>query len=362
MRSRKIKNYDYIKPIFIILLLFIAGIALGTTDEHFDKARAFISSGQYIEAVDEFKIIISLERDGSEFEQNARYWIGQCYFRMKMFDEALSVFESLIADYPKSAIVPVARLMVSQTKQEKAKQRAEDESDLDIDVIDDQKTGVKYTRTNQIIGKSDIIKYTSAGFSLSPDARFLLWEAQVIPLDVGEPFKLVDFPAYRGYWSPDMKKIAFCSSGKTWVIHVSPETGMPMGEAQKVLDFHAQVTWSPDSEELAFFGEGICSVSIKDGRRRQVAHDPFPTAGCDWAYNLKWSHDGKTFAFSAYSNGRWNLWRCWSCGISPKEMGETSPDPEIRDNVRNRLTSTAEWLPNLTADQQGAGMVDQKLL
>lgn len=302
----------------------IASTASKTTDEHFDKARALLNDARYAEAAEEFKAIVKLEPDGSEIAQNARYWVGQCYFRIEQFDEALAIFEKLIVDYPKSAIVPVTKLMIGQVQQEKENAKRRTKSNTDNGVIIDPKTGVKYTRTTSLVGKSDIIKYTSTGFSLSPDGRFLLWEARVIPLDGSQPFNLVDMPASRGYWSPDMKQIAFCSGSSTWVIPVSPETGRPTGPAKKLLDYHAQVTWSPDSEKIAFlYGAMIRAISIKDGSQSQIVHDTL-TSHADWRYHLTWSHNGKTLTYSAYSDGRWNIWLCSTDGGAAIKTIETN--------------------------------------
>ena len=87
-----------------------------TTDEHFDRARGLLNAGRYEEAAKEFEVVVKLTPDGSKVGQNARYWVGQSYFRMGQFDKALSTFEKLIEDHPGSAIVPVAQLMVERVQ------------------------------------------------------------------------------------------------------------------------------------------------------------------------------------------------------------------------------------------------------
>ena len=125
--------------IFVFLCSWIISAASERTDEHFDRARELLNSGKYMKAAEEFKAIVKLTSDGSEVEQNARYWVGQCYFRMKQFDEALSTFEKIIEDYPKSAIVPVTRIMMKQVQQEK--ESGKPKADPDKKVIIDPKTG-----------------------------------------------------------------------------------------------------------------------------------------------------------------------------------------------------------------------------
>jgi hypothetical protein len=241
---------------FIIFLVVSVCAVFGATDDHLSKARDLLNSGRYAEAIDEFKVVAELEQNGSEQEQNAKYWIGQCYLRMERFDDALAQFEKVVADYPKSSISPVSKLMIDKVQKEKESARLiKGKTVSESDTLIDPKTEVEYKKIANLTGKSDVIQYTSAGFSLSPDKRFLLWEKKVVPLDGSEPFDLVDKDASRGVWSPDMKKIAFYSDG-IWVIPVSPDTGRPTDKPRELLNglyrHQNQACWSSDSERLAF--------------------------------------------------------------------------------------------------------------
>jgi Tol biopolymer transport system component len=297
---------------FIIFLVVSVCAVFGATDDHLSKARDLLNSGRYAEAIDEFKVVAELEQNGSEQEQNAKYWIGQCYLRMERFDDALAQFEKVVADYPKSSISPVSKLMIDKVQKEKESARLiKGKTVSESDTLIDPKTEVEYKKIANLTGKSDVIQYTSAGFSLSPDKRFLLWEKKVVPLDGSEPFDLVDKDASRGVWSPDMKKIAFYSDG-IWVIPVSPDTGRPTDKPRELLNglyrHQNQACWSSDSERLAFRrNDNINTLSIEDGRISQITYDATPI-GSVWKYAMSWSHDGKTFAYSAYSQGKWNIW------------------------------------------------------
>jgi Tol biopolymer transport system component len=291
----------------MLLMTWFISVASGTADRHFDKARELLNNGRYREAADEFSAIAKLSSSGSEVEQNARYWVGQCYFRMGQFDEALSTFEKLIQDYPESSITPVTQLMIARVEQEKEneKLRAKISNTSDEGVIIDPKTGLKYTRIRTYTGKNDVIKEIQRWTSLSPNGRFLLLGKFVIPLDGGEPFDLVDMPASRGIWSPDGKKVAFYSGGATWVVPVSPETGRVTGIARKLLNGKHGVrpNWSPDSEKLALVRtdreaqRDIWTLSVKDGALLQLTDDPV------MEYYQAWSPDGKTIAYLAVNPG-----------------------------------------------------------
>jgi Tol biopolymer transport system component len=310
-----------------VFLVFGLELAFGTSDDHFNNARQLLNSGRYIEAVDEFEVITKLEPKGSEQEQNARYWIGQCYLRMERFDDAIAQFESVVADYPKSAIAPASKLMIDRVQKEKENAKLKRGNTMsESKTLLDPKTGVEYNKVLDLIGKSDVIEYTSAGFSLSPDARFLLWEKKVVPLNSAEPFDLVDIHANRGVWSPDMKKVVFYSEG-IWMIPVSPDTGRPTGEPRKLLDglyrYQNEVCWSSDSGKVAFLRSGnINTLSINDGSISQVTYDATPI-GSVWKYAMSWSHDGKMFAYSAYSQGKWNIWLASADGRTLMKTIET---------------------------------------
>jgi WD40 repeat protein len=165
------------------------------------------------------------------------------------------------------------------------------------EVITDPETGVEYIKTRTLTGEKDVIKDWS--FSLSPNGEFLLWNKLVIPLGDGEPFDLVDVPASRGIWSPDGRKVVFCSEDAIWVIPVSPETGRATGPAEKLLDgehWYEHCCWSPDSERIVISRRdreapgNICILSVQDGMLTQITNSGRENRPI-------WSPDGKTIAY-----------------------------------------------------------------
>jgi len=288
---------------------------------HFEKAIELLKQENYQEAIVEYEKVIKL-LPKSKIAQDAQYWIGQSYFRMGQLDEALSIFEKLIKDYPGSAIIPVTQLMMARVQKEKEnkKLRAKSDATLDEKVIIDPKTGVKYTKIWALTGKKDVVD--TPGLKLSPNGKFLLNENLVIPLKGGEPFDLVDMDAWRGTWSPDGKKVAFYTrEGPIWIVPVSPETARAKGPPKKLLDikfgWQGPVSWSPDSEKIVFFGtEGkykadIWTVSVEDGALTQITDDPV------WELNPIWSPDGKTIA---YNKSRSEIWAVSTEGGKPRKI------------------------------------------
>lgn len=281
-------------------------------DQHFKKAIDLLKQTQYQDAIAEYEKVIGLLPE-SEIALDARYWIGQSYFQMGKHDEALSIFQKLIQEYPGSAIAPVTQLMVARVEKEKKskKARAKRDASADKKIIIDPETGAKYRKIGSLTGRKDVIDHTFA-LKLSPNGKFLLYENLVIPLNEEEPFNLVDMDAWRGIWSPDGKKAAFFTrEGPLWIVPVSPEKGRATGPPKKLLDINfgwqGPVSWSPDSEKIVFFGtEGeyqgnIWIISVEDGALTQITDDPM------FEGRPVWSPDGKTIAYTKTNSEIWAI-------------------------------------------------------
>lgn len=290
--------------------------------QHFKKAIDLLKKTQYQDAISEYEKVISLLPE-SEIALDARYWIGQSYFQMGNHDEALSIFQELIQEYPGSAIVPVTQLMITRVEKDKEirKARAKSDAFADLKIIVDPKTGVKYHKIGSLTGKKDVVDHVS-GLQLSPNGKFFLYENLVIPLSEEEPFDLVDMDAWRGIWSPDGKKAAFYTTdGPIWIVPVSPETGRATGSPEKLVDikfgWQGPVSWSPDSEKIVFFGTkgeyqgDIWTISVEDRTLTQITDDSV------FEGNPRWSPDGKTIA---YNKSRSEIWAVSPDGRDPRKI------------------------------------------
>ncbi len=292
--------------IFALPLITNASDTNRSAEQHFEKAIEHIRQLMYDDAIIELEQVIKLVPE-SKIAQDAQYWIGQSYYKAGKYDDALSTFEKLTEEYPESAITPVTKLMVGRVQQakenEEIRRKISDASDKGV--IIDPNTGVKYTKTKTFVGKKDVINWPSY-LDLSPNGKFLLRHKLVLPLDSGDPFELVDTPAYSGRWSPDGKQVVFNSGGAIWVVPVSPETGRPTGPAKKLLDGNYRLQsprWSPDGEKLVFERDDdevsgdIWTLSVKDGALTQITDDSLAE------YDPVWSPDGKTIAYKIYKRG-----------------------------------------------------------
>jgi Tol biopolymer transport system component len=324
-------------------------------EQHFEKAVKLLKQENFQDAVALYEEVIKLSPQ-TQIAQDAQYWIGQTYYRMGKYDEALLIFKKLLKEYPGSAIVPVTQLMLSRVQQEKenVKQRAKRDDALDKKVIVDPKTGAEFRKIKVLTGKSDVIDYVMSGVFLSPNGKFLLNHKTAIPLDGQEPFDLVDKPALRSIWSPDGKKVAFFLEDAIWVIPVSPETARPTGPAKKLLDgryrFENPVSWSPDSEKIVFTKRDektqgdIWTLSINDGALIQITDDEAPEHGASW------SPDGKTITYVKGSE----TWAVAVDGGKPRKLIDRPGLVFWSPDGRYLVLMTKVYRPNLfrLADQR----------
>jgi Tol biopolymer transport system component/Tfp pilus assembly protein PilF len=325
-------------PLAIIwgmVALSLADSALETNklaEQHFEKAIELLKRGKYEMAIDEYEKVMELV-PRSRIAQDAQYWIGQCYFRAGKFDEALSIFERLIEEYPGSAIVPVTRLMMARVRQEKENRRLRAKGDAASDkgIIVDPKTGLKFIK---ILSDERLNPLShNLGLTISPDGRFLFdyLEHWVIPLEEGEePFSLAPDIIGRiwGSWSPDMSNFAFTSdqTGELCVIPISPKTGRPDGSTKKLVEGSEdeKVTgfpsWSPDGKRIAFSWRrkgnlDVWTIPVKGGEPTRITNDPRSEGA------PLWSPDGKSIVFARKCDFTQD--RTWDIWVTPAE-GETA--------------------------------------
>ena len=274
--------------------------ASSLAEKQFASAVTLLKQENFSDAIAAYEKVIQLLPE-SAIAQDARYWIGQTYFRMGDYDEALSVFKKLLKDYPRSPIVPITQLMVSRAEQEREAQKtdAKRSTAADQKIIIEPETGAEYRKIHILSGKSDVD--FGPGVFLSPNGKFLLSETTVVPLDGQEPFTLEAKKGLRGIWSPDGKMAAYFSENAIWIVPVSPESGRPTGPSKKVLDgkyaYQHPVSWSPDSTKIVLPSrdektEGdLWTLSLQDGALTRLTDDPgYETKAC-------WLPDGKTLVY-----------------------------------------------------------------
>jgi tol-pal system protein YbgF len=78
-------------------------------DDAYKEAYATFKHGEIGIAKDMFKRFLKAHPKG-EYSDNAQYWLGECYYVEKDYENAILAFEDLIKKFPKSEKVPSAML------------------------------------------------------------------------------------------------------------------------------------------------------------------------------------------------------------------------------------------------------------
>jgi len=76
-------------------------------DDAYKKAYDLYNKGSIPEAREEFKRFLEANPK-SKFSENAHFWLGECYFSEKKYDEAILEFDEVIKKFPKGNKVPDA--------------------------------------------------------------------------------------------------------------------------------------------------------------------------------------------------------------------------------------------------------------
>ena len=78
-------------------------------DKAYSSAYQLFKEGEYDKARNEFKNFLATY-PGSEYSDNAQFWIGECYFFEQKYETAILEYDTLIKNYPNGNKVPYALL------------------------------------------------------------------------------------------------------------------------------------------------------------------------------------------------------------------------------------------------------------
>lgn len=328
-------------------------IANGTNKEAerlFKEAREQFNRWQYDLAIKGFDSVVKLV-PGSLLSQDARYWTGMTWFKSGDNIKALTAFQSLVTDFPESAIIPVTEIMITQVKQAQAeKRRLTSYEDSGDGIITDQANNVIYRKIATIAGKNDVVTHPFQINSIAPNGRYVITDNRVIPFDAGESYPLFDQPGFNSQsfsvLSPDATKVAYFTENALEMVPVSPETGCPSGIARKLLDekyqdgFETFINWSPDGDKLVFLRNendsvgNLWTIGVNDGKLIRITDSP------EKKWSPSFTNDGKFILYGTMDlTRRSDPNKVW---MSPAEGGLAKV---IIDSIAYSLTGL-QWSPD----------------
>ncbi len=99
----------------------------------YDQALELFHERQYQRAIDEFQQLLSIDMN-HRFSDNAQYWIGECYYALGRYQEAIMAFEK-VSSFPKSNKNDWAKFKLGQSyfqlgNKERAQQEFQELLDL----------------------------------------------------------------------------------------------------------------------------------------------------------------------------------------------------------------------------------------
>ncbi|MBM4167092.1 MAG: outer membrane protein assembly factor BamD [Ignavibacteria bacterium] len=105
---------------FYVLLVAMFGcssqelIKQRTAEECFQKGKELLLEENYLEAIEEFKIV-GLQYSGSEYADDAQYYLGECYYEREEFLLAAFEYDMLKKRMASSTYVPMAQFQLAQS-------------------------------------------------------------------------------------------------------------------------------------------------------------------------------------------------------------------------------------------------------
>ncbi len=174
-------------------------------------------------------------------------------------------------------------------------------TDLEIGIAADlQELRPRYVKGSEYIRSADI----------SPSGSRAVFEFRgeiiTVPAEKGDPRNLTQTTGTNerdSVWSPDGRSIAYFSDASgEYELHVAPQDGK--GDVRTfALDgtgFYGGLSWSPDSEKLAFEdnGRNLYLVELSTGAITHIDSEPIYNPGAFGSIGPVWSPDSRWIAYT----------------------------------------------------------------
>jgi tol-pal system protein YbgF len=93
-RDRQLSEAESVEPPMEVKPVKTPVAGSGTYQQRYDRARALYESRHYKEAVQEFEALLSTDSN-HKLADNCQYWIGECYYGMRAYNQAIIEFEKV---------------------------------------------------------------------------------------------------------------------------------------------------------------------------------------------------------------------------------------------------------------------------
>lgn len=145
------------------------------------------------------------------------------------------------------------------------------------------------------------------------------WDIYMMSPDGGDLRQLTADPALDAgpRWSPDGRQVAFYSNRtghrETWIM---PLDGGPARQLTNGTSESFYPAWSPAGDVIVKQGDGLCVVSVQDGRERRLTEG----GNAPWPGYADWSPDGRWVAFEWLRDNESHIWRVPASGGPPERL------------------------------------------
>lgn len=118
-------------------------------EERFERAKALFNDEKYLDAIEEFKII-TVQFQGSEYADDAQYYIAQCRFLREEYILAASEFDNLVRTMPSSPFASLSRYMTALSYY-KLSPRSQLDQKYTRNALDEFQTFIEYSPKDTLV-------------------------------------------------------------------------------------------------------------------------------------------------------------------------------------------------------------------
>lgn len=122
-------------------------------EERFERAKALFDDGEYLDAIDQFKII-TVQFQGSEYADDAQFYLAQSRFLREEYVLAASEFENLVRTMPSSSYANRARYMVALSYYELSP-RSQLDQKYTRKALDEFQTYIEYSPKDSLVPSAE---------------------------------------------------------------------------------------------------------------------------------------------------------------------------------------------------------------